>query len=254
MTLVCIVCERVGGYELYSLWKAFFFTYSDMSLLRNSEVTHSACAMRLNRMQITQSCSVCVGTKQGDPHVRVDSACWLTLCSETWVNSLSCLPHEIGPLKIPQFLFAWVCACTSCTYLTGSNTSLLICVIHGCVCLHKINLVFCVLIMLGVLSLQRERNNSQVQKHGKLVPLWKYCFSCGGNPLHRSSFPSPPWQWPRQSMASRTIDPSHFYCNLPCTSAVERKQIAINIRRCILHWSACCLLLDKTLWEWLDSL
>lgn len=82
--------------------------------------------------------------------------CWLTLCSETRVNSPSCLPHEIGPIKI----LSYFCVCVFVwTYLTGSNTSFLVRVINGRVCLHEINLVFDVFKSLRVSSLKRERKN-----------------------------------------------------------------------------------------------
>lgn len=154
-------------------------------------------------MQISQSCSACVGTKQCDPCVRaVDSHSALRHGSTR--SRVFQMREDYKNTQIP--LSASVCA-----YLTGSNTSVLIGAINGCVRLHEINLVFCILPAVRVFSLQRERDNSIGEEKSK------YRWSRRSKNSPHSSFPSPSWLWRCQSTASRTIDPLHFYCNLPCT-------------------------------------
>lgn len=155
MTPDFIVCVRTCGW-LKRNWKASSHTQKSCYYGKSVGI-QSVCTIRPNLRQISQSRSACVGTKWRDPHVRER---WVTLCSETWVSSLSCLPHETGPIKIPRChcvcVGGWVCV-SVCAHLTGSSASLFMCVINRCVCLHEINLVFCVLPALCVFSLQRER-------------------------------------------------------------------------------------------------
>lgn len=91
---------------------------------------------------------------------------------------------------------------------------------------------------------------AEIRKKHKKIELKKHWLWCCCELLPRSGFPWPPGLWQCQSTESRTICPSHFYCNLPYIWAVWNR----NNQCCATYETYKPILLDKTCRQWQESL